>query len=261
MAKKEEKVESTALTTLAGRSLERPSHVSTGTRGTEHLTREDITMPRLALAQQMSPQLQELDPKYVPDLKVGQLFNSLTGQNFGRGPVFFTIVRADKPRYVQFAPREEGGGVIDPNVPADDPRTRFRPDGKKPLATKFYDFIVAMLPFNEKTKGNPFENMIALSFKSTGLKVAKQLNTLMRMRNADSFTGLYELTAGQDKNTKGTFAVYQVKNAGWLSAEECAIAEAMFESVKDREIKVDREPGEDDDPGDPTDRDKDPSEM
>jgi len=225
-------------------ATQRPAFIKQGDhRGTDHITKEDLQIPRLALAQGLTPQVAEGKEGFV----TGVLFNSSTEQVYGKGPIDFFIVRADKPRYIQFKPREEGGGVIDMNVPPDDPRTRFTTDdeGKsvKPLATKFYDFIIAMLPLD----ADPMKSIISLSFKSSGLKMARNLNTLVKYRNAPLFAGIYRLTTKVEKNAKGIFSVYNVENAGWVGAHpnmdgEIAykLAEYLYVSLADRKIVVDR---------------------
>lgn len=212
----------------------RPSFIEVGDRsGTEHITRDDMQMPRLGLAQQMSPELVDDDPKFIPELKMGMMFNSLTKMIYGVGPLDFCVVRADPPRWVEFHPREEGGGVKDPNVPANDPRTVFGPNGEPPVATKFYDFVVMLLPSRE---------LIALSFKSTGLKVAKQLNGLIANRNAPLYAGKYSLMTNMTKNAKGRFAVFQVKNNAWVSDQETyELAKEYFANLKNKELRIERE--------------------
>lgn len=206
------------------------------TRGIEHITKDDVQMPRMALAQGLSPQIQEGDPTYVEGLKVGQMFNSLTSEIYGKGPIHFTIIRADRPRFVEFIPRNEGGGVRDFNVPANDPRTQFTTseDGtrKKPVATKFYDFVIMLLPSGE---------LMALSFKSSMLKVARQLNMLMVKRQKASFAGRYELSAIMTKNAQGPFAAYVVKNAGEVDQETYMFAEKQYEAFKDKVLDIHRE--------------------
>jgi hypothetical protein len=234
MAKKEEPVVNVSLTpvTPAGALAvaERPAFLPQNDhRGTEHLTKDDIQMPRLALAQQMSPQLDEGNPKFIEGLKQGDMFNSVTSEIIGKGPITFTVVRCDPPRYMEFNPRDQGGGVKDPNVPANDPR-----NGELPVAVKFYDFIIA------RTDRPGFE-LIALSLKSTGLKVARQLNALMKLRNQASFAGNYTLGVAKEENAKGKFYNFTVKNAGWLDEAAYHIAEQAFESLKDREVVIDRE--------------------
>jgi hypothetical protein len=237
MSKDEKALEKAQPTALAANQSDVPEFMRGDTRGTDHITKDDMQMPRLALAQQMSPQIQEGDPSFIEGLKMGDMFNSLTGENYGKGPLQFIIVRSDKPRGVEFLPLEEGGGVKDFDVPVNDERMQFTTDADgnrvKPVATMFYDYIVILIPKNE---------MIALSFKSTGLKVARQLNGLIKFRGTALFSGLYELSTGIEKGKLGTYAVYRVKNAGWVQDEELYNAAAeTFEGLKDKNVVIDRE--------------------
>ena len=205
--------------------------------GAEHIGRDDIQMPRLALAQSLSPQVDSDKPEYIPGLKNGDLFNSLTQQNYERGPLDFCIIRSDKARGVEFFPRESGGGVKDFDVPLTDPRMQFTKNEKgesvKPVATKFYDFIIMLLDNRE---------VIGLSFKSSGLKTARDLNGLIKLRGRyPIYAGKYTLTAEKKTNSKGTFSVYKIVNAGWLpDAETLNFAKVMHEELSGKNITIDR---------------------
>jgi len=218
---------------IEGVVAERPDEVKVGDRtGTENITRDDMQMPRLGIAQSLSPERDESDPKFIEGLIEGNMFNNLTKQIYGNGPVPFIIVRSDRPRWVEFVPRELGGGVKDPNVPANDPRTAFQADGKPPIATKFYDFVIMLLPSRE---------IVSVSFKGTGLKIARQLNALIAMRGTAVFTGVYALSTIMTKNAKGRFAIPQVKNAGFASGELLDYAKKTFAAVADKAIKFEEE--------------------
>jgi hypothetical protein len=211
----------------------RPEFIPASTDGTDHIEREDFIMPRIAIAQGLSPQIIEGDAKFIEGLKVGDMFNSITGQIYKRGPMNLFVIRGDKPRGVEFVPLDEGGGVKDPDVPMLDPRMQFTEgsDGKvlKPIATKFYDFIVVLLPSME---------VVGLSFKSTGLKTAKRLNSLIKLRRAAIFAGVYVLTSAiENKGPKKTYGVYRIENAGWLpDSIAYNLASDLFESFKEKEV-------------------------
>ena len=237
-----------------GGALERPSYLKDDdARGTEHITKDDVQFPRLAIAQGLSPQMLEENSRYLEGLHIGDLFNNLTNQNYGKGPLEFTVVRADPPRGVEFYPRKEGGGVRDINVSLNDPRMMFTKNAAgesiNPVATMFRDFVIMLLPSRE---------LIAISFKSTSLKVGKDLNTLMKFRRAPSFAGKYTLTTGMDTNNKGTFAVPVIRNSektddetdegrpGWVNGEIFELGEGIYEGIKERPLNIEREPGDDD---------------
>ena len=224
-------------------TTETPASIDTGELGSEGIGREDITMPRIGIAQKMSPEIDPTSPRYIDGLKFTDLYHTGEKKSLGQGPVHFSILKRLEPRYIEFYPIESGGGVKEFDVPKDDPRTQFTVDratGKKtkPVATMFYDFIVLLL--NDLDMSNPNKNVVALSFKSSGLKAAKKLNYLITSRPRKLLPkGVYKIWSGKpqtDKNSGGTYAVYDVDNAGWLK-EESAVekyAISAFESWKDR---------------------------
>ncbi len=240
-------------------STQRPEGSDEGQLGNEGIGRDDITIPRLALAQKTSPEIDSTSARFIEGLKFTEMFGSLSKKNYGEGPVFFSILRRDKPRYVEFIPLTEGGGVRNPNVSPTLPDGSPNPDtqfgeidpvtkrSKKPIATKFYDFIILVL--NGLDFNDPMQNVMALSLKSSAIPVAKQLNLYIQQRGKKKlYKGLYELRTGYDIKDKNTFAVYKVKNAGWLKPDTAVekLAEEMFENWKDKTINIDLETEHDD---------------
>jgi len=230
---------------VPGAMMERPSFIPSTQEGTEHMEQEDVQIPRLTIAQQMSPEVEDGHSKYIGDLKVGEIFNSLTQKIYGKGPLDFAIVRASKPRWVEFAPRDEGGGVVDPDVPAGDERTEFRVDdfGKRrpPVATKFYDFVLVLDPDGER-------EIVALSLKSTGIAVAKALNGLIKIRNAPIYAGIYRATSRTKKNAKGTFHQFNIQPAGWPKTEETMkFLEELYRALRTKEVKIHTDNGHEED--------------
>lgn len=216
--------------------VERPSFIPSSQEGTEHMEQEDVQIPRLTIAQAMSPEIEEGHAKFIKDLKVGDIFNSLTQRIYGRGPLQFAIVRASKPRWVEFAPRDEGGGIVDPEVPAGDPRTEFRIDefGKRkpPIATKFYDFVIVLDP-------EDVCEVVALSLKSTGITVARALNGLIKLRNAPLYAGVYQAVSKSKKNAKGTFYQFNIVPAGWPKTQATFDnLKELYEALKVKDVKI-----------------------
>ena len=98
-----------------------PDYLKKGKRGFEDTVQSDVMIPRLALAQALSPQVTEGDPRRIPDLVAGDLFNSVTGQRYGKR-VYVQLLRKMPLRAMEFRSVDDGGGVIDPNVPLTDDR-------------------------------------------------------------------------------------------------------------------------------------------
>lgn len=219
------------LTTQPARELEpAPAYFKEGDRrGLENITKRDMLIPRLALAQALSPQVTDGDPNRIEGLKVGDLFNSVTGQNYGR-EVIVQIVRKDQPRAMEFYSIEDGGGVKDPDVPLNDDRLKWGEDGEKPQAMLFLDYIAFILPTRE---------MISLSFKGSGISVARRLAGLIVMRNRPIYSGKYRITTGVELKPK-PHQIYKVENAGWVSEPDAIEGEQVYEAIRHMDVTIDR---------------------
>lgn len=221
-----------------------------GVTGAEGMTQEDIVMPRLSLVQKTSPQIDPSQPEYVPGFELGDLFNSLSMEKFGKGPVKFCILRRDNPRWMEFAPFEEGGGIIERDIKANDPRTQWTPDpggdkskDQKPVATKFYDYIVLVL--NGLDMNNPAPNVMMMSLKGTSLKYAKKLNGYIMQRGAMLLPkGIYACSTKVESEGKLSWAVYTFQNAGRV-VDGSALEKLVLEAAnhwKDVKVKADETP-------------------
>lgn len=215
---------------------DRPDYIKDSRLGVESITKDDMLVPRLALAQALSPEVTEGDPRMIAGMKPGDLFNSVTKQNYGR-EVFIQIIRKDRLRAMQFNAIEDGGGVLDPDVPLDDDRCHWH-GNNKPEATVFRDYLSVILPSRE---------LIALSFKGSGIKVAKQLNGLIALRGADIFAGIYRITTDTHLQPK-PHKVYKVENAGWASPVDLERGGHMWDALKDLDVEIERGVGRTDDP-------------
>jgi hypothetical protein len=218
--------ETKELITTAQALTPAPDYIKKGShRGFEDTVQSDLMIPRLALAQALSPQVTDGDPARIEGLKPGDLFNSITGVNYGR-EVIVQVVRKMPLRAMEFRSIDAGGGVVDPNVPIGDPRLKWGTSGDKkadrPQATLFRDFLAALLPGRE---------IIALSFKSSGINAAKTLWGLATMANRDCFAVRLKITTGV-KLTPKPHQIFKVEQAGWVSEADYALGEEMFEAVQ-----------------------------
>lgn len=201
-------------------------------RGKEHFDTDDVTFPRIALAQKTSPQLEKNKPEYIPGLTLYDMFNSLTGEIYGEGPVQFAVIRTAK-RAMEF---DKGNRVVRFHVPLNDPSLDFTtgPNGErvKPTATLFRDYLVLLVPSLE---------LAVLSLKGTQHGVAKRLNGLMTARRGAAWMGLYTLTAGSKAHGDFTTGQYIINPAGPTPPDAVAVAETWYEKSAGFAEHVDRE--------------------
>lgn len=225
----------------------RPSFIKADTTGTEDITSEDLRLPRLAIAQGLSTQMIPGDSTFIPGLQLFQMFNDMTGEIYGNGPIRFIPVKRDV-RLIEFDP-ENRGVPLDLEVPPGDPRTKWtrNGEGKKvpPRATRFSEFVILMM-----RDGQP-PDPIVLSIKETNKynrKAAERLTGFIKMRNppAPIFAGFYTVLSKPEKNDSGTFGTYVIANAGYVQDERVyRYAEKFRESLEGKTIVVQREAGDD----------------
>jgi len=243
----------TTLGTIAG-TMDRPKSLDANDRaGTEGIGPEDVRLPRLAIAQGLSYEITPGDARFIEGLSLFDMFNDLTSEVYGKGPITFVPVRRDVRR-MEFTPRSEGGGLVDPDVPANDQRLRWTvgEGGVRipPVATVFVEFVILLL------LAGKVPEPIVLSIKGTNKwnrRASDQLTTFIKLRNAPIYAGLYTVdTHIPAKNDSGTFGVPTIKNAGFIPKDTTAgaalykYAENFHRSLEGKVIVVDREPGSDD---------------
>lgn len=213
--------------------------------GAEGIGREDIQMPRIAIAQGTSKQMLEGNQLFIDGLRLGQMFNTLTSDIYGKGPIEVIIVRRDPPRWAEF---DEDRNMIDPDVKPGDPRTEWRTNEKgerlPPIATQFYDFIV-YVPTTGET--------VALSMSKTNIKAAKKLNGLIKMRipPVPIYARRFLISTAMETNDKGTYGVFVVATAGTQGVpnsdlvkdrDTFNLVKGIHEALQDAYIDIQREP-------------------
>lgn len=218
-----------------------PDYLKKGNKGFEDTVASDLSIPRLALAQANSPEVTEGDPRKIEGLTPGMMFNSVTKQNYGKR-IKGQLIRKMPLRAMHFRPLDEGGGIIDPNVPLNSDLLKWGTTGDKkkdrPVATLFRDFLFRI----HHDDGS--RELIALSFKVSGIKAAKELWGLAMGRNRDVHAGVYEITTGLKLDPK-PHQIYKPANAGWASLEDARVGEELVEAmanIKAEQIAGDEDP-------------------
>lgn len=184
-----------------------------------HYDPNELRIPRLAIAQAMSPQMTPNDPQYMGDaLRLYDLFNDLSQDVYGKGPLHFVpVLRV--ATYIQFGP--DGKSILDRDIPYDDPRTEWTKDEQsglsvRPLATKFVNYLSLVL-----LADNPMPVPIAISMRLSNklAKLASDRLTSMveenkRKYRIPTYGGVYAVTVKPGTLPKGTFGVFDFRFAG-----------------------------------------------
>lgn len=223
-------------------ALARPDFIKEGRRGAENITTNDIKPPALRLAQAMSPEVKRSEPQYIDGLREGDLFNSITGFVYGDAPVNFLIVNYLGHRNVVFDSQDRNV-VLDGDVPDNDPRCSFstRMEGGqvikvKPIATQFKDFLILLLPEGGDSQ------LMTLTLKSTQLKKATRLLTVLKLSKLDTFAHLIKGTPVPERKGNNSWYGWRFDVVGYPSEAHYLEAEAHYQKMLGKNVVVEAEP-------------------
>jgi hypothetical protein len=186
----------------------------------------------------MSPARQKSDAKHISGISEGDFYNSVLSVNYGNSvqivPLLFFKSR------VRFKPMTEGGGMLcssadsitgvgDPGGEcAVCPMSQFHGENHPECALN-HNYIVLVKSNGKLT----LDGLAVLSLKSSALKTARDFNALLRLRNVDSFAGIYHLSSSEKKNDVGTWYIPVIKPAGWVSQSDYELAKSCYEGVRE----------------------------
>jgi hypothetical protein len=198
-------------------------------RGKENLDMERLVLPRIAAAQKTSPEIEEGDARQIPGLKMFQMFNSLTQEIYGNGPLKFAVVRSLPFKAMQF---DKDLKVVDRDVKQGDARLEFTTDENgqrvRPVATEFKEYLVILED----------GSVAGLSFKSTQISVSAKLDSFINFRPGASWLGMYKLTSARKDFPSGPATQFTVLPAGPTPAEIIDIAEGVYKMTSNKIIDV-----------------------
>lgn len=205
--------------------------------GRDNIGRDDVLIPRLCVAQKLSPQLNKKKEEYIEDLEEGDIFNSVTGEIYGTAvtviPLFFF------KQFIEFKPKGEGGGlggIVRMYGPGELPPAEdlaFGPNQTAPKCTEFKNRMSLLL------KDDGSVEPIIVSFKSTGMKAARKWNFLIQEKPFAAYAFQYELSSVDQSKNGNDFKGLSVKRGDFTPAAVYEKAKEYFENLESAGFKVD----------------------
>lgn len=186
-------------TALAKRAAAELAAIPEWMRGDEEALALNMELPevvaRLAIAQSLTPQTKKNKDSYIPGLEVGQMFNTVTGEVYPASIDYVVLHNWGSSIYFDgdggVKCRSENGKGCSLNRGGACCNMAWGSTGNKkedkPKCTEFLNLLVYLVEQKE---------IVVLSFKSTGLKPAKQ--SLQKMRSSQKgvadFAKVFTLT-------------------------------------------------------------------
>ncbi len=214
-----------------------PDYIRKGeARGSENVGITDLVIPRIEIAQALSPVLKKSDPNFIEGAQQGDLYNSVTFENYGSNivvvPVFF------KKQYLCWRDRDFGGGFGGAFDSMEDAQARIQEE-EKPEEWEAIETAQQLVLVVRKDGG---VDEAVVSMAKTKLKVSRQWNSLIRLNGNDRFSRTYALFATDEQNAKGDdYKNFAVQSGGFPSEAVYRRAEALYTAMASgsRKMNVD----------------------
>ena len=178
----------------------------------------DTAIPYISILQSGSPQLNPSKAEYIETAKAGQLYNTVTQEAASELkviPVFYHL------RYVEWKPREQGGGFIashsaDSGILGQatrDPMTnKYVLDNGNHIVQTAYHYVLVV--------SNDGHQNAVISMSSSQLKKSRRWNSLMLSQKIKGPSGMftpptyaftYKLSTVSESNDRGSWFGFQVE--------------------------------------------------
>lgn len=198
--------------------------------GNEKVGAADLQIPRLALLQDLSPEINERKSEFVPGAKSGMILNKLTGELFES---LFVINLKFDFAYTAWKKRKLGGGLFGTYQTEEEAVNALEAEG---MDVTHYDIVETpthyVLLLDET--GKPTMPAI-LDMPSTKAKVSRVWNSLIAKQGDeyDRFAWVWLLESKYEENNSGQeYYNYGVRFMGAAPEELYNEAKKFYEQIK-----------------------------
>lgn len=221
--------------------------------GFSEVSNEDLAIPFLRILAQLSPQVNKRDGAYVEGAEAGMIYNTVLGKAFDGEKGVQVVPCHYNKRYVEWQPREKGGGYVASYEP-DDRIVRTTIKGSKGedilpngnLLTPTAQFFVLFM-HEEGTQ------RALITMTSTQLKKARKWLSQMESMKASGkngsftlpmFATMYRLRTVAEQNDKGNWFGWEVSKERGLDMSNAQdkdlvnMAIDFARGIKAGEVKV-----------------------
>ena len=231
MAKAKAKTESKKeLVSQHGFSDDKPSFLKENenlVRGNENIGVDDITIPRLGLVQDLSPERKSSKPEYIDGADSGMLFNTASRELYGEFVMFVPVMF--RKEWVIWKNQDAGGGFIGA---FDSEKEAIQEFNNLELNPEEHEIVDTHQQFGLILHENKSPEEVVISCSKSKMKPSRNLNTVVKMRGGDRFSTVFRIGAVEDTNKNDQdFWNLTFSPMGWVTEEVYKIAEQMYDSI------------------------------
>lgn len=216
-------------------SEDRPDYLQDTGRGQEGVGIEDMSIPRIDVIQDISPQRKKNEPEYIEGAEEGMLFNNVTQELYG-DEIFFVPVFFRK-EWVIFKDRKKGGGFRGAFASEEAANAGLQEldDGAD------CDVLDTAQHFGMLIKPDGTTEDAVISMSKSKMKVSRKWNSVIKIAGGDRFSRAYRVSGVTDENGAGEkYYNLAVKQMGYTPEEIYHKAETLYEIIKSGALDVNR---------------------
>jgi hypothetical protein len=226
--------------------------------------RDMLTIPRIKILQDLSPEVKETKAEYIPGARPGMICNE---QNNKLDSEILFVPSTFEVRYIAWRPRKDGSGLVDANLTLQEVEENFQADGigswigmMKPSANEDPVRVeVAQTPeYTGYAMGKGWGPMpVAISMPSTKVKAAKKINTTVELTRVESaskpgtffrpamFYHQFQLKTGLESGNDNEWFGFVIHHLGVAEKGSPLLDDPIYNAmVKDaKELKIALETG------------------
>lgn len=210
-------------------------------RGNESVGREDVTIPRVDLIQDISPQRKKNDPQYIEGAEEGMFFNTVTQELYG--PAFMFVPVFFKKEFIIWKDRKKGGGfngAFDTMEEAEAALAKIEGD-KADFAIVDTAQHFGLVVDPASSIDNPITEEVVISMAKSKMKASRKFNSMIRIAGGDRFSKAYRMVAVQDQNKEGQkYFNVNASPLGFVPPVLYKKAEALYNAVISGQKAIDR---------------------
>lgn len=214
----------------------------------------EMQIPFVRILQAMSPQLKKREAEYIEGSEQGDMFNTVTKQHWTGEDGIVVIPCFQTTKYLEFTPREQGGGFRGEIAPTDPILKRTERMGAKEMLPTGNELVKSDQHYCLVVEPDGTYQPVVIDMKSSQLKVSRRWKTQIamqkiahprdgRMVTPPLFATQWKFTTVEESNDQGTWFNYSIEKIGLLEDRQLLQeAKSFRDSVAAGEVKAAADP-------------------
>lgn len=208
---------------------ERPEWMGDTNRGNEGVTVDDMTIPRLSIIQDLSPQHKKSKPEYIEGAEPRMVFNTVTQELYG--DVVLIVPVMFRKEWVIWKDIDLGGGfkgAYPTESEANAALSELEDSSQCEVVDTAQHFVLVV---DADTMTTWSEAVISMN--KSQMKPSRQLNSIINGQGGDRWERMFRLEVVEAQNAAGQeYYNWKPKQMGYVSESIFKAAEKLYDAVK-----------------------------